>query len=277
MVFLYQNPLTLALVFIFGAIVGSFLNVVSLRMRTGRTLYGRSSCPSCGRILRAWELVPILSFFIINGRCSSCKSKISWQYPTVEFFTGLLFVFSTVKVGNYDFTIPFFVFGLTALFCSTSALVVIFVYDLKHKIIPDTLVLILFISALLWRVIVYTSGQLNSLLDFLSPLIFFSFFALIWLISSGRAMGFGDAKLALALGLLLGFYQSLTGFVFAFWIGAAVSVAILLLQKLLSKGELFHVGKTFTIKSEIPFAPFIIIGCLLAFLFNIDLLHAILF
>src|SRR5574343_2050011 len=85
-------PFSLILSFVFGAIVGSFLNVVSLRFNTGVGLGGRSKCMSCGTGLTWKELVPIFSFLFQRGACKKCKSKISWQYPLVEFVAGVIFV-----------------------------------------------------------------------------------------------------------------------------------------------------------------------------------------
>src|SRR3990167_1067279 len=121
--------------FVLGAIVGSFLNVVGLRwdlLRHGgglSTLGGRSSCPSCRKVLEWYELIPIFSFLILRGRCLSCGGKISWQYPIVELWTGLIFV--TV---SYIFIPVFFVY------------IVITIYDLRHKIIPNPFLYSLFIT-----------------------------------------------------------------------------------------------------------------------------------
>lgn len=128
--------------FLLGTIIGSFLNVVALRYNTGRTLGGRSSCYSCNKILSALELVPLFSFIFLGGRCKSCKSKISWQYPLVEFITGLIFLglyFSLSLHTLYfilpPYFIPIFIY-YAIIFC---LLIVISIYDLRHKIIPDGL------------------------------------------------------------------------------------------------------------------------------------------
>jgi prepilin signal peptidase PulO-like enzyme (type II secretory pathway) len=87
----HMEFLVAAAFFVFGSIIGSFLNVLILRFNTGATFGGRSKCFSCGRELRWYDLVPILSFLFLRGRCRFCKSKISLQYPTVELITGLIF------------------------------------------------------------------------------------------------------------------------------------------------------------------------------------------
>src|SRR3989344_5482997 len=129
------------LAFSFGAIIGSFLNVVALRYNTGKGIGGRSFCFSCGKNLHWYELVPILSFAVQKGRCRNCRSKISLQYPSVEIFTGLVFLALFFKFNHLllispaFFTLLFLFFGIIM-----SILIVISVYDMRHKIIPDKLV-----------------------------------------------------------------------------------------------------------------------------------------
>jgi prepilin signal peptidase PulO-like enzyme (type II secretory pathway) len=239
--------------FCFGAIVGSFLNVVGLRFRSGVGLGGRSFCPTCHKQLQWWELVPILSFALLRGRCSRCRAKISWQYPLIEVFTALTFL------GLFELNLPPVIFGLFLVLFSIY--IVILIYDFRHKIIPDPLNYTAVVIALASR---FLMG--GTLLDWFAGPILFAFFALIWLVTRGRAMGFGDAKLVLSLGLALGFEVGLSGVVFAFWIGAAVGVGLLAFQKS---------GKKLTIKSEIPFAPFLVLGAWLSLLFHLNLIHAL--
>lgn len=236
--------MTTVILFVFGAVVGSFLNVVGLRWNSGLSVGGRSFCPSCGKKLPWYELIPILSFLYLRGRCSKCQTKISWQYPLVELWTGLIFA-----------TVPYIFLPVFSLY------VVITIYDLRHKIIPDGLVYlaILFSAAINWHL-----G--GSLLDWLSGPILLFFFTAIWLLTQGRAMGFGDAKLALSLGLLLGAAESFSAVILAFWIGAAVGICYMIFSR-----------KKITMKSEIPFAPFLVLGAWLSLIFDLDLLHVSLF
>lgn len=231
--------------FIFGTIVGSFLNVLILRYNTGLSFVkGRSKCFSCGKILQSYELIPIFSFLFLKGKCSSCKSKISYQYPLVEFLTGILFFLAFLKFGA-TILFPFYLIII-------SILIAISVYDLKHKIIPDGMVFFFDAAAFVFLML-----SPHSILDFWAGPMLFAFFALLWLVSSGKWMGFGDAKLALGVGWLLGFSAGIFSIMLAFWIGAIVGLSILGLERLnISKLKL-------TIKSEIPFAPFIIFALLL--------------
>ena len=244
--------------FVLGAVVGSFLNVVGLRWGSGRTLLGRSSCPSCGKVLEWYELIPLFSFFILRGRCLNCGGKISWQYPIVELWTGLVFA-----------TVPYIFIPVFCIY------IVITIYDLKHKIIPDSLVY----SAILLSV-VSRWLSVGSTLDWLSGPILFLFFGLIWLLSRGRAMGFGDAKLGLSVGLLLGATQGFSAIILAFWIGAAGSLAYLFWDKAglpAGKAGFPKNAKKLTMKSEIPFAPFIVVGAWMSLVFNLNLFHVDLF
>lgn len=217
------------ILFVFGTIVGSFLNVIALRFDT-RNFGGRSKCPHCKKTLRWHELIPIASFFIQKGRCRNCKSKISFQYPLIEAFTGLIFI------SVSPWMIP--------VFC---IYIVILIYDFYHKIIPDPLVYSAITLSLFGR------GW------FAGPAIFV-FFAVLWLVTKGRAMGFGDAKLGASIGFLLGTVQGLSAIVLAFWIGAAVSLFLISRRR-------------FKMKSEVPFAPFMILGAWLAAIFDLNLLN----
>src|SRR3990167_5657715 len=236
--------------FVLGAIVGSFLNVVGLRWDK-KNFDGRSHCPNCFKMLRWFELVPILSFLIQKGRCRNCGTRISYKYPLIELWTGLIFV-----------TVPYIFIPVFCIY------IVITIYDLKHKIIPDPLVY----SAILLSV-VSRWLSVGSTLDWLAGPILFAFFASIWFLSRGRAMGFGDAKLGLSVGFLLGASQGFSAIVLAFWIGALGSLAYLFLNKI----DFLKNTKRLTMKSEIPFAPFIVVGAWMSLMFHLNIFHVALF
>lgn len=267
------NIIFYILVFIFGTIVGSFLNVLILRYNTGvSAMKGRSFCFSCGKKLGPLELIPIFSFIFQGGKCKGCGSKISWQYPVVESITGLLFVGIFIKY-----------LGLTGLFFDTwyvlisliviAVLVFITVYDIKHKIIPDGLVITFGILSLLKIVADYflltgTPVEIKThLLAYLiaGPVLALPLF-LIWLISKGRWMGLGDPKLVLCIGWFLGPIYGLSALVLAFWSGALYGLILLILSKFSWHGLKIN-GQT-----EVPFAPFLVLGFLLVFFFNLDVL-----
>lgn len=278
-------PLFTIFSFIFGTLIGSFLNVVILRYNTGKNIFGpreRSVCFSCSKTLAWHELVPVLSFVALRGRCSGCKSSISWQYPFVEIATGLLFA---AIFKNFVELNPTAIF-LSALYAAVwSLLVVITVYDLRHKIIPDGIVyafsVIAFLTVFVPGSVAYVAG-LNSMFTYwgfawssiVAGLAFSGFFAGLWYVSGGRWLGLGDAKLVLGVGLLLGLERGFTAMALAFWIGASVSILLMLagaVTKVIRQSRLHRRLATLTMKSEIPFAPFIILGTLISFFCSINI------
>lgn len=248
--------------FLFGLIVGSFLNVVILRHQTGRSLSGRSGCFSCGKKLNWYELIPILSFLSQRGRCRACRSKISWQYPLVELLTGLLF---TLVYWHFAGNWPEIIFSWVI----TSLLIVIAVYDLKHQIIPDRFVFALILLAFFQPIILLESPILLNLgWGVLGGLAVSLPLFLLWLVSRGRWLGFGDVKLALGVGLLLGWRFGLSALMLSFWLGAIIGLFLIAW----GKTQLWRKGKSYTMKSEVPFAPFLILGFWLVFFFSINVL-----
>ena len=213
------------LFFIFGLAVGSFLNCLIHRLETGESVIKkRSYCPHCKKILSWFELIPLMSFILQGGKCRKCHKKISWQYPLVELTTGALFAF-----------IGFNIFWLFVV----SILIIIFVYDLRHYIIPNEVIypaIVLAFGFRIWNLFDFWSLVLGIL-----PTLFF---AAIILFSRGRWMGMGDVKLAFFMGLILGWPKILVALFLAFLIGALVSVILILFKKK-------------TLKSQIPFGPFL--------------------
>ncbi|MEO8638165.1 MAG: prepilin peptidase [Candidatus Taylorbacteria bacterium] len=289
---MFTSALVPILFFVFGSIIGSFLNVVALRYNTGLSLNGRSACFSCGKTLKWYELFPIFSFLFQRGKCRGCKSKISSQYPIVETVTGLVFLSTYFKffsdfsfsssfallVTRYTLQVTSLVFFLVV-FC---LLIVIAIYDIHHKIIPNGLVyafialsflkLFFFSSSLTLHV---TSYMFPSLLELLAgPILFLPFF-LLWFLSRGKWMGFGDGKLALGLGWLLGLPQGTTAVMIAFYSGAFVGLGLIAYKHVARrfKSRSFALNKNtnhLTMKSEIPFGPFLIFGIFVVFFFSVN-------
>lgn len=262
-----MNTAFLIIFSVLGLIIGSFLNVVILRFNTNKSLGGRSGCMACQKELNWYELVPVFSFFALQGRCSGCKTKISIQYPLVELSTGIIFGLLFYKFGSL-FYIDTLLFAFTYAYYTIvfSLLLVITVYDIKHKIIPDLLAFIFGVFAFLGIFFfdnTITAGafypHIPTIAQFFGSFVVAVPFALLWLVSGGRWMGLGDAKLAVGLGFLLGCAKVLSGTVLAFWIGAVVGVVLIATKKLHG------------IKSEIPFAPFLALGALIVFIFDLNL------
>jgi len=236
------------LIFILGLSVGSFLNVVICRLKTKETIiFNRSYCPKCRVILKWYDLIPVLSFLLQRRRCRYCKKKISWQYPVVEISTGLLFCL----IFNLQFTI----FNLIYYFIIISFLIIIFVYDLKHYIIPNRIVYPGIIISLLYLLfIAYDSLFLYLLSAFIAS----GFFLALVLVSKGKWMGLGDVKLAFLMGLILGWPSILLALFLSFLSGAVIGVGLIVFGK---KG----------FKSQIPFGPFLAGSTILIMFYNLHL------
>src|SRR3989344_4594705 len=136
-------------VFIFGLCTGSFLNCVICRLEQKKSLNGRSFCPYCKPTLRWLDLIPVFSFLFLKGKCRYCRKKISVQYPLVEVATGLIFLL----IFNFQFSMNFQFFNFFFLFYVSSALIIIFVYDLKNYLIPDTVLFPAIVIAFLYRIL----------------------------------------------------------------------------------------------------------------------------
>lgn len=252
--------------FILGLVIGSFLNVVILRLNTERSFGGRSGCMSCQKKLSWYELIPVFSYLGLLGRCSGCKSKISSQYPLVEFVSGLIFAGLFIKfqdiflVNTITFAVVYSYYA--AIF---ALLMIISIYDLKHKIIPDVLSLFLGVLGFIGLFLFNTDGyvvfypHIPSFLDFASGLLIAAPFVLFWFVSSGKWMGLGDAKLALGLGWILGLSKAISAIVLAFWSGALIGIFLIFFSK------------KYGMKSEIPFAPYLVFGAILVFMFELHI------
>lgn len=257
--------------FLLGIIIGSFLNVVILRFNTGKTTRGRSACMSCKTTLTWRELIPVFSFLFQRGRCKTCKTRVSMQYPLVELATGILFALNFWYWLGIATTLPELIVSIGFTTAILACLVVIFVYDLRHKIIPD---LFSFTAWGLSVVFVFTIDVIPAFAGMTSlgagitnlgaGLFFYFIIWAIWKLSKGRLIGLGDAKLLLTIGTMLGFVYGLSAIFISVWI-ATMYAAYLLLKHYLSKK-----GKHITMKTEIPFGPFLIIGFLIVYFTQID-------
>ena len=245
--------------FVLGTLIGSFLNVVALRYNTGMTLRGRSKCFSCGKNLSWHELIPLFSFLIQLGRCKKCKSKISWQYPVIELLAGVLFVFIFIAFPpttlQASFNTLFYIF-------ITCLLLIMTIYDVKHKIIPDSLV---YTFAFLALARLFISPELGFIIPSFPSLLCGPIlalpFALLFLLSRGTWMGLGDAKLVLGIGWTLGIVAGISAIILAFWIGAVASVV-----------WMYIVFRKIKSRYEIPFGPYLILGMYLVLLFGIRII-----
>ncbi len=240
------------IIFLFGLLIGSFLNCLIYRLENDQDfIKGRSYCPHCRKFINFYDLIPILSFLWLRGRCRNCSQKISFQYPLVELATGLIFVliFQRGDLGLWG------ILETTYLLAIFSLLMVIFVYDLKHYLIPDSAIFTAIGLSLIW-VISQTLTNRLTLVDFsfflLSGIAAAGFFLVFFLLSQGTWLGFGDVKMALFMGLFLGYPEIIVALFSSFTIGAIIGLIMVLLKKK-------------EMKSEVPFGPFLILGTTLAF------------
>ena len=247
--------------FILGLIVGSFLNAVIYRLYSGQTIgNGRSMCPHCKHILAPLDLVPVFSFIFLRGSCRYCGKKISWQYPAVELFTATSF---TLLALHYGLQITDYGLWFSLIF--VSFLIVIAVFDLKHYLILDKVLLPASIIALIE--LIYQSFSLHNF-GLHSPLIqggvgvliISGFFGLQYLVSRGRWIGLGDVKLGIFLGLVFGLGQSIMLLFVAYFVGAVVGVGLILLGKK-------HLS------SRLPFGTFLAFSAIIMMLYGASLLH----
>lgn len=239
-------------VFILGAAMGSFINVVVDRLIHGKGLGGRSRCDSCKKTLEWFELFPILSYFILKGKCRRCHVHLSIQHPLVEITTGILYVATWMLVPT-RLLIPYW--GIVS--CAW----IIVLSDLRYRLISDHMQIALFLSILLQKLIdkasIFTLMQ-----DCISGILVALPIGLIYVITNEKAMGLGDVILAGIIGFSLGVGKGLLGIYISFLIGAIVGVFLLISRK---KG----------MKSAVPFGPFLIIGMLVAGVWGDQLLSII--
>jgi leader peptidase (prepilin peptidase)/N-methyltransferase len=241
-----MNVFIAIFLFIFGAVVGSFLNVVIDRLPQKRSIWkGRSVCDSCHKKLGPFELIPVISYIALSGKCSSCHARIPVRLTLVEILTGLLFVFSY-------FFFPASAINLIFALTVVSLNIAIFFIDLDYGIIPDELVAI-FVTVTLLFLILFSPQELA--IHLAAGIGAFLLFLFLFLFTRGKGLGFGDVKLVFAMGLFLGFPGIIIGFYFAFLTGAVFSVMLILYGK---KG----------LKSAVPFGPFLTSGTLFAYFFG---------
>ncbi|MBM4762444.1 A24 family peptidase [Bacillus sp. B15-48] len=232
------------LLFLYGITLGSFYNVVGLRVPVGQSIVSPGShCPSCGHKLGAVELIPVLSYFIQKGKCRGCQSRISPLYPGIEFLTGVLFATAPLVVGwNGELLI-----ALTLI----SLFVIIFASDLAYMIIPDKVLLVFAAIFFVERLFIPLTPWWDSLLGAAIGFLLLLFIAVI----SKGGMGGGDIKLFAVIGFVVGTKTFFLAFFCATLLGAFFGV-IGIAFGFVKKGK------------PIPFGPFIAVGTLIAYYFG---------
>lgn len=238
------------LVFILGLIIGSFLNCLIYRLHFGgNILTERSHCPRCKRVLGFWDLLPVLSFVFLKGRCRYCRQPIDWQYPLVELATAISFtlVYSTnYKLLNTSYELLI-----------TSFLLVIFVYDLRYYLILDKVTAPVMVIAVLGNIFLLKIAWLDLLIG---AVIGGGVFFLQYVLSRGRWVGGGDIRLGILLGLILGWQKTLLALFLAYLFGAIIGIILI-------------IGKKKTLSSQIPFGTFLALTTWLSLLWGEKLIN----
>lgn len=247
------------LVFIFGLVIGSFLNALTWRLYAGESVWrGRSRCPKCKHVLGPLDLIPIFSFIFLKGKCRYCGKKISWQYPLVELATAVLFTVAYLLIFNFQFPISneFLIFNflnLLRMWFVISVMIVIFVYDLKYSLILDKIIYPAAAVAFLASPLIYggvVSWQ-NVAVTLAAAAAGGGFFLCQYLFSRGKWIGGGDIKMGFLMGLTLGMGGLLVALFFSYVIGAIVGLGLIAAHRK-------------TMKSQIPFGTFLAVGTLIA-------------
>lgn len=243
-----------SLAFLFGAIVGSFLNVCIFRLPQEQSIVSPPShCPSCNYRIRWYDNIPLLSYLMLRGRCRGCGIKISLQYPLVELLNALLTLALFLRFG------PTLAFAVLVLFCSS--LVVITFIDIEHQIIPDEISLPGIIIGFVCSFFLHGHSWLNSLLGILlgGGSLLLVAYGYQWL-TGKEGMGGGDIKLLAMMGAFLG-WKSILFIVFASsLVGSVIGITMMLVQKKDSK-------------LAIPFGPYLALGAVLYIFYGRQLIH----
>lgn len=229
------------LIFIYGIIIGSFLNVCIYRIPKEENIaYPSSHCPQCGTSLKCYDNIPLFSYIFLMGKCRYCQAKISLQYPIVEFINGCVYL---ILYHHFDLSLDFVFYALIF-----SVLIVVTSVDLKEMIIPDILVIIILILSSIHKFLNYIIYDISPELfnSFLGLLLAGGLFLAIVILSRG-GMGGGDVTLIGALGYVLGIRLVMLNILLSFIIGALISI-VLLVTRVKSR------------KDPIPFGPFIVLA-----------------
>ncbi len=249
--------------FALGAAIGSFLNVVIYRtVRNQSWVRGRSKCDSCRKQLKWYDNIPLVSYFLIRGKCRYCKAVLSLSHPVIECMSGTLFVWwfwmgsLFFRLTQHPFSVIQPMFWLVVGLC----LLVIFFADLRYLIIPDEAVGLLTVLTLLYR-IGLTLANVMRPIDFvytiLGALVVSSFFYFLYWVTKGKGMGFGDVKFTVPFALLLGWPNVFLGTLLAFLFGAIVGLVLMFCKK-----KKFGQGQT------VPFGPFLVMSTIVTLVFG---------
>lgn len=254
---LFYLPVSIS-VFILGACIGSFLNVLIDRLPRQESIFlKRSHCDNCKKTLSSKELIPLFSFLFLKGKCRSCKSKIPKRLFWVEAISGLAFLTGLFLYLSARVDITALLFSLIIF----SILLVIFFTDIEDGIIPDETIAGLIGVSFVWILFFKQNAFLNHFITgAILLLLFFSLFS----ITKRRGMGLGDVKFSFALGFFLGFPRVVAAVYLAFLTGAIASIILILWGKKKLRGD------------TIPFGPFLALATFITYLIGDQIIRVVL-
>lgn len=260
-----DNSLLIAIILgLLGLCLGSFVNAFVWRLHEGRDVVReRSECTSCHHILAWYDLIPVISWLWLRGKCRYCRAKIAWQYPLVELATAVVFVVSYVQWPFGSDPASLVMLGLWLLM--VVGLMTLIVYDARWYLLPDVVVLPLAAIGLVFGLIHYSAlmqlGFAQVGLELLYGMLSVGgIYGLLYAVSRGRWVGFGDVKLGVVMGLVLGWQLGLLSIFIANLVGLIMIIPSLLTKRL-------------STRSHIPFGPFLIVGLIVALLWGEQLIR----
>jgi len=272
--------------FLLGAILGSFLNVVAVDsmnvyMKNGlaekselafiwKTLRSkdfwrhlithRSSCDTCSTVLTPKELVPVVSYLWQKGHCRTCETSFSPQHLYVEILSGVIFLTVFLRVFDaHEVLGGAFIGEVFYMFLFFGLAIILFLFDYEHMIVPNLLAYPLVILAFGTHLLGFNSVPDVSLIEGLIAAVVLALpLFLLWAVSKGTWMGMADSKIALVMGALLGLSLGLSAWVISFWVGAVIALVLVATDSYLKKRS--QEEKEVTMKSAIPFGPFMVLA-----------------
>ena len=234
--------MVLAFIFILGLVCGSFLDVLANRLPRGKSVVeGRSQCDHCKHTLQPLDLIPLVSFLWLRGRCRYCRKPIGWECPLIELLTAMVFAITYLLL-------PFDPSLLYALFI-VSCLIIIVVTDIKYGLILNKITYTAIIVSLIFLLLFSPLSFFNHLFAGIGGGLFF---LLLFLITRGKGMGLGDVKFAFLMGLVMGYPSVVLAFYIAFLTGAIIASILIIYHRKKAR------------RATIPFGPFLAIGTLVS-------------
>ncbi len=266
-----MNYFIYLIVFIFGLLIGSFINCLVYRLHIKKSfIHGRSFCPHCKHQLAWYDNLPLISYIFLKGKCRYCKKTISIQYPLVEFITAILFLIIFIQQFNqlnYNL-LAFDSLGLLKLvsyFIFCTFLIIIFIYDFKYYLILDKVVFPAILISLLLNIIISSQYQLFNFWSYLgnlllAALIIGGFFFLQFVISKGKWIGGGDIRLGILMGVILGWPNALLALILGYVIGSVIGIGLIVFG-----------NKKF--KSQVPLGTFLTVSTFISLLWGTQLVN----